>query len=385
MFRMALYVNVKAIVGAYAANVNLDSIRQGMPMNPLESQLEYPLGDNLPELGSVLEVAPGMLWLRMGLPFALNHINLWLLEDEFDTENGPVRGWTVVDCGIASEDTRAAWENVFSTHLRGLPVVRVIATHCHPDHVGLADWLCTRWNVPLWMTTGEYTFARMMSSSLPGVDGTAMLPHFQRHGLNDPDMLEKMKGRKSHYQNLVPSVPVAYRRMQDKQQVSIGGNAWRVITGFGHSPEHAALYCEKLNVLIAGDMVLPRISTNVSVFAIEPEANSVQQYLDSLAKFNDLPSNTFVMPSHGRPFRGLHTRISQLSDHHAARLAEVVDACATPCSAADIVPIMFPRPLDAHQLTFALGEALAHLHKLWFDGVLRRELAADGIIRFQTR
>jgi glyoxylase-like metal-dependent hydrolase (beta-lactamase superfamily II) len=354
-------------------------------MNPLESQLEYPLGDTLPDIGTVLEVAPGMLWLRMGLPFALNHINLWLLEDEFDTENGPVRGWTIVDCGIASDDTRAAWENIFSTQLRGLPVVRVIATHCHPDHVGLADWLCTRWNVPLWMTAGEYTFARMMSSSLPGVDGTAMLPHFQRHGLNDPAMLEKMKGRKGHYQNLVPSVPVSYRRMHDEQQVAIGGNAWRVITGFGHSPEHAALYSEKLNVLIAGDMVLPRISTNVSVFAIEPEANSVQQYLDSLAKFSDLPSDTFVMPSHGRPFRGLHTRITQLSDHHAARLAEVVDACATPRSAADIVPIMFPRPLDAHQLTFALGEALAHLHKLWFDGILRRELATDGIIRFQTR
>ncbi len=354
-------------------------------MNPLESQLDYPLGETLPELGSVLEIAPGMLWLRMGLPFALNHINLWLLEDEVETETGLVRGWTIVDCGIASDETRAAWENIFSAHLRGLPVVRVIATHCHPDHIGLADWLCTRWNVRLWMTTGEYAFARMMSASLPGSDGTAMLPHFQRHGLSDPEMLDKMKGRKSHYQTLVPSVPAAYRRMQDGHHVSIGGNAWRVITGFGHSPEHAALYCEKLNVLISGDMVLPRISTNVSVFAIEPEANPVQQYLDSLAKFNGLPADTFVMPSHGKPFRGLHTRISQLSDHHAARLAEVVEACATPQSAADIVPIMFRRALDAHQMSFALGEALAHLHKLWLDGMLRRELAADGVIRFQVR
>jgi glyoxylase-like metal-dependent hydrolase (beta-lactamase superfamily II) len=354
-------------------------------MNPLESQLDYPLGDTLPEAGSVLEVAPGMLWLRMGLPFALNHINLWLLEDQVDSESGPVRGWTAVDCGIASDDTRAAWEKIFSTQLRGLPIVRVIATHCHPDHVGLADWLCARWNAPLWMTAGEYSFARMMSSALPGVDGAALLPHFQRHGLSDPEMLENMKVRKSHYQTLVPSVPLAYRRMQDGQQVRIGGNAWRVITGFGHSPEHAALYSEKLNVLISGDMVLPRISTNVSVFAVEPEANPVQQYLDSLAKFSELPRDTFVMPSHGKPFRGLHTRIVQLSDHHAARLAEVVEACATPQSAADIVPVMFRRTLDGHQLVFAMGEALAHLHKLWFDGILRRELAADGVIRFQTR
>jgi glyoxylase-like metal-dependent hydrolase (beta-lactamase superfamily II) len=354
-------------------------------MNALESQLDYPLGDTLPETGAVLEVAPGMLWLRMGLPFALNHINLWLLEDEVDTGAGPVRGWTVVDCGIASDETRVAWENIFSAHLRGLPIVRVIATHYHPDHLGLADWLCTRWGANLWMTAGEYSFARMISSSLPGVDGTAMLPHFQRHGLTDGDMIEKMHGRKNHYQNLVPSVPVSYRRMQDGQTINIGGNGWRVITGFGHSPEHCALYCEKLKVLISGDMVLPRISTNVSVLAIEPEGNSVQQYLDSLEKFRDLPADTFVMPSHGKPFRGLHTRITQLFDHHAARLAEVVDACATPQSAADIVPVMFPRALDAHQLGFALGEALAHLHKLWFDGTLRREVAADGVVRFQTR
>jgi glyoxylase-like metal-dependent hydrolase (beta-lactamase superfamily II) len=356
-------------------------------MNPLESQLDYPFGDMLPESGTVFELAPGILWLRMGLPFALNHINLWLLEDELDQGSGPVRGWTAVDCGIADDATRTAWESIFATRLRGLPILRVIATHCHPDHVGLADWLCRRWSAPLWMTAAEYTFARMMSASLPGVDGTAMFPHFQRHGLSDPAMLEKLQARKNYYASLVPSVPLAYTRMQDGQDVLIGAGggqrAWRVITGFGHAPEHASLYCAELNLLISGDMVLPRISTNVSVFAIEPEANPVQLYLDSLAKYNALPSDTLVLPSHGKPFYGLHTRITQLNQHHAARLVEVVEACRTPQSAADIVPVMFPRPLDAHQLSFALGEALAHLHKLWFDGILRRTVDTDGIIRFR--
>ncbi len=351
-------------------------------MNALESQLDYPFGETLPEPGAAHQIAPGLLWLRMGLPFALNHINLWLLEDTFEGESGPRRGWTVIDCGIATDATRASWEAVFSNVLDGLPIVRVIATHCHPDHVGLADWLCKRWNAPLWMTAGEYAFARMMSAALPGVEGTAMLPHFQRHGLNDPAMLEQLQGRKSYYPSLVPSVPSSYTRLQDQQVFRIGSHAWRVITGFGHAPEHAALYCAELNLLISGDMVLPRISTNVSVFAIEPEANPVQLYLDSLSKFKDLPSDTLVLPSHGKPFHGLHTRIQQLNDHHAERLTEVVQACATPQCAASIVPIMFPRTLDAHQLTFALGEALAHLHKLWFEGILRRELGPDGVIRF---
>jgi glyoxylase-like metal-dependent hydrolase (beta-lactamase superfamily II) len=170
--------------------------------------------------------------------------------------------------------------------------------------------------------------------------------------------------------------------MQDGERVRIGKRDWHVITGFGHSPEHVSLACEALNVMISGDMVLPRISTNVSVFAIEPESNPVQQYLDSLTKLKNLPDTMLILPSHGKPFRGLHTRIAQLRDHHAARLKEVLEACITPQSAADIVPIMFKRQLDSHQLTFAMGEALAHLNKLYADGLLRK---IDGpSIRFQA-
>ncbi|MDP3672277.1 MAG: MBL fold metallo-hydrolase [Telluria sp.] len=347
-------------------------------MNDLESQLEYPLGETLPASGAVHELAPGLCWLRMPLPFALNHINLWLVRDQVEGKGG----WSVIDSGVSTDATRAAWEQVFDDGLRGESLLRVFATHCHPDHVGLADWLCSRFGAPLWMTTGEYGFARMMSGALPGVDGSAAIPHFQRHGLADPELVAQMKARRNYYPSLVAGVPLSYTRMQDGQQIRIGERRWRVITGFGHSPEHAALYCEELKVLISGDMVLPRISTNVSVFAIEPESNPLQSYLDSLGKFAALPADTLVLPSHGKPFRGLHTRIVQLREHHDARLAEVVEACATPRSAFDIVPIMFRRALDAHQLSFALGEALAHLHKLWFDGIVRRVIGDDGIIRF---
>ncbi len=347
-------------------------------MNHLESQLAYPLGDILPAPGAVRQLAPGLNWLRMPLPFALDHINLWLLADESDGRPG----WCAVDCGVATDATRDAWERVFETGMEGQGLLRVLATHCHPDHVGLSDWLCSKFNAPFWATTGEYGFARMMSAALPGVDGTAAVAHFERHGLADAALRDKLAERRNYYPTLVPSVPLAYRRMQDGDQIAIGAHSWRVITGCGHSPEHAALYCASLNALIAGDMVLPRISTNVSVFAVEPEGDPLRQYLDSLGKFKDLPDDTLVLPSHGRPFRGLHTRIAQLREHHGARLVEVMEACREPMSAADIVPIMFRRPLDAHQLTFALGEALAHLHKLWFDGLLRRVVCDDGTFRF---
>lgn len=351
-------------------------------MNSLESQLDYAFDETLPATGETLQVAPGVYWLRMGLPFALNHINLWLLEDELERDGMRVQGWTVVDCGIASDATRAAWETIFANQLRGLPILRVIATHCHPDHIGLSEWLCTRWQAPLYMTAAEYAFGRMMSAGLSGADGSAMFPHFQRHGVTDQDMLDRLKERKNYYPSLVPSMPASYVRLQDGQEIRIGAHGWRIITGCGHSPEHAALHCTGLQLLISGDMILPRISTNVSVFAIEPEANPVQLYLDSLGKYADLPDDTLVLPSHGKPFRGLHVRIAQLREHHAARLDEVMRACAIPHSAAEIVPIMFPRPLDAHQLSFALGEALAHLHLLWQEQKLRRLMGEDQVIRF---
>ena len=343
-------------------------------MNPQESELHYPLGDTLPATGKAIELATGVRWIRMGLPFALNHINLWLLDDG--------DGWTVVDCGIATDATRDAWEQVIAQELQGKPVKRVIATHCHPDHVGLSAWLCERWNAPLAMTVGEYGFARMMAASLPGADGPAMVPHFQRHGLRDPARLAQLEGRKSYYTTLVPRVPEHFLRIEEGRPLLIGGREWRVITGTGHSPEHAALHCAELGILISGDMVLPRISTNTSVFAVEPEADAVGQYLSSLEKFLPLPEDTLVLPSHGKPFRGLHKRSAQLQAHHAERLDEVRVACATPQSAADIVPLMFRRELDTHQLTFAMGEALAHLHRLLYAGELKREEGKDGVLRF---
>ncbi|SAK41041.1 metallo-beta-lactamase superfamily protein [Caballeronia catudaia] len=354
-------------------------------MNALEHQLDYVFADALPDAGGVREVAPGVFWLRMPLPFALDHINLWLLRDEIDGE----KGWTIVDCGISSDTIRANWERVFDTVLDGLPVLRVIVTHCHPDHLGLADWLCkgadkARWNVRLWISLGEYAMGRVMAAGDgSNAGGERAAAHFAAHGLTDPASLDALRNRDSYYPTLVPSIPAEYRRIRNGDVIRIGARDWEVVTGYGHSPEHTALFSATDKLLISGDMVLPRISTNVSVFAIEPEGNPLALYLESLGRYETMPADTLALPSHGKPFRGVQTRIGQLREHHRARLAEVREACAQqPCSAADIVPIMFRRKLDIHQMTFALGEALAHLNLLWLDGTLKRETGDDGVIRF---
>ena len=364
-------------------------------MNLLEQQLDYPLGDTLPDEGSTIEVAPGVKWIRMALPFALNHINLWLLRDEMQDPlnlERTLQGWTVVDCCISRPESKAQWETIFATQLEGLPILRVIVTHMHPDHIGLAHWLCERWTTAthtcrLWVSATDYNVARLGSQSTTGFGGDSAALFFASHGLLDADSVAKIRARTGYYSGMVPDVPKSYVRLVDGKTVAIGAGEnrfeWRCIAGYGHAPEHIALYCEALHVLISGDMILPRISTNVSVYDMEPEADALALFLESIDKFLPLPEGTLTLPSHGKPFRGLHTRVQQLHDHHRDRLAEVMDACLEkPCSAADILPIMFKRELDLHQTTFAMGEALAHLHLLWFEGKLQRRLGLDAVYRF---
>jgi glyoxylase-like metal-dependent hydrolase (beta-lactamase superfamily II) len=354
-------------------------------MNELENRLTYPFGDQLPGPGASLEVAPGVRWIRMSLPFALNHINLWLLRDELERPDGSglAQGWTVVDCCIDRPESRAQWEQVIANELQGLPVLRVIATHMHPDHLGLAHWLCGRFDARLWISSTDYHLANIASRSDSGWGGDAAARFLASHGLADRTSVAGVAQRSGYYSGLVPGLPRKYKRMQDGDLIRIGGMSWRCISGYGHAPEHIALFCEELKLLIGGDMMLPRISTNVSVFENEPESDPLKQFLDSIDKFRPLHADTLTLPSHGKPFRGLHERIEQLHAHHRDRLDEVMLFCARrDGNAHDMLPLLFKRKLDLHETTFAMGESIAHLHKLWFAGKLKRRLHEDGIYRF---
>ena len=352
----------------------------------LERALHYPLTDRLPPHGGAVEIVPGIKWLRMGLPFALDHINIWLLHDQLDGREG----WTVVDTCIDRSEARADWTQVFAAELDGLPVLRVLVTHMHPDHVGLAHWLCERWTTPegkcgLWMSDADYQAARYAREMANDAGGQRLVDYFHSHGMTDPGELEWISRRNGYYSHLVPALPSRHARLMDGASVAIDNLLWRCIAGSGHSSEHIALYCQPLNILISGDMVLPRISTNVSVYEAEPEADALALFLSSLDRFLPLPEDALVLPSHDKPFRGLHTRIRQLRDHHRDRLDEVMAAARDkPVCAYSLLPVLFKHQLDPHQTTFALGETVAHLHRLWYGGQLRRARDADGIWRFEA-
>jgi glyoxylase-like metal-dependent hydrolase (beta-lactamase superfamily II) len=333
------------------------------------SSLRYPWPDT-PAPGTTLEVAPGVRWLSMPLPFQLDHINLWLLEDD--------GGWTIVDCGIGDAETRALWEKVLPQNIR-----RVIVTHYHPDHAGNASWLCKRFGVDMWTTQGEYLTAHAVRSSGAGYTSDAVLSVFKKNGLDAERSaaMAKMRGN-NRYAELVPDFPHSYRRIIEGDIVRIGEREWQAIVGHGHAPEHLSLYCRELNVVIAGDMLLSTISTNVSVWSIDPEGDPLRLFLESVARYRDLPENVLVLPSHGKPFHGAHLRVAQLEQHHEERFSQLLQVIDEPKSAGEVLQVLFRRPLDMHQTFFAMGEAIAHLHYLHYAGKARRTVGADGVIRY---
>jgi len=332
--------------------------------------LHYPFPD-LPPAATTTEVAPGVHWVRMPLPFALDHINLWLLDD------GDKR--VIIDAGYGNDDTRAAWTALLDADPR--PVTRVVVTHHHPDHLGLATWLTALNDARLFMTLGEYLAGHAVWHQLPGYCVSDMVTQFRAHGL-DETRASALAGRGNAYRRGIPDMPSRYERLRHGSRLQINGKAWQVVVGYGHAPEHASLYCAELGVLISGDMLLPRISTNVSVYAATPHDDALGYFLDSIQELCNLPDDTLVLPSHGKPFKGIRARVGQLVEHHRERCDALLSECSAARTAGQLLSTLFPRELDTHQVMFAMGEAIAHLNHLEKRGALLRQVGADGLIRF---
>ena len=325
--------------------------------------------------GETMEVAPGIYWVRMPLPFALNHINLWLLEDG--------DGWTIVDTGFNDDETRDYWRAIMDRLLGGRPLKRAIVTHFHPDHLGLAGWFRTEFDVPLWMTYTEWLQAHCAWGRSVTHDLDAWVEFCVTNGL-DEGSVDEYRSSRSDFGQMVTPIPLTIRRIWDGERFEINGHEWRVITGSGHSAEHAALYCADLNVLISGDQVLPRITTNVSLWYTEPDGDPLRQFLESFDKFRALPADALVLPSHNLPFHGLHDRLDYLDTHHRERLDVAREFCSRPRTGIDVISVLFDRKIDTFQIGLALGEALAHLNYLVGEGSLRKyRSSATGKIVYE--
>lgn len=341
----------------------------------MAASLHFPFASP-PAPGELIPVAEGVFWIRMPLPFALDHINLWLLEE--------ADGWTLVDCGIGTQAVKTLWSELLLGPLAGKPITRIIVTHFHPDHLGLANWLAQQFDAPILMTREEFATAQTLYHASPELRGSQQRQFFSAHGLS-PQKVEEVTGSGNPYRQSVPSLPVRIEVLNAGSELLIGAQRWQALIGRGHSPEHLCLFCPALDLLIAGDQMLPTISPNVSVTFMAPQSEPLGLFLASLGRLRALPAGVRVLPAHGLVFEGLHARIDALQSHHDERLALLIGACAEPLCAAQTLRILFNRQFSGHEMFFALGEAVAHLHYLVAQGTLQRVSDDEGRLLFQTR
>jgi len=340
-------------------------------------ELHFPL-ESHPGPDQVVEIAPGVLWLRLKLPFRLNHVNIYLLADG--------DGWAMVDTGFGNDATIGAWETLFEGPLAGFAISRVIVTHAHPDHVGMAGWIVQRFGCPFYMSQIEYLQGVYHQNRRTDERILNNRQFFHRHGIAE-EVIEQLVGRGQDYLKKTVPLPAAYRRLAGGHDIKIGARSFRIITGAGHSPDQVMLYCAADRLFLSADQVLSKISPNVSVWAHEPDEDALGAYLASLAGLAALlPDDVLVLPGHGLPFIGVKIRIRQLADHHEERCGMIADACRERAmSSAELVPVVFHKHvLDAHQTGFAVGELIAHVNYMLAQSRLQVAQQPDGTLRFTT-
>ena len=337
-------------------------------------RIRYPV-EAAPEPGEAVEIADGILWARLPLPMALDHVNLYALDDG--------DGWTVIDTGMDTKACRAAWDGLLAGPLAGRPVRRVILTHYHPDHVGLVGWLQDR-GAELLTTPVTWTTARMLTLAVEDRPTETTLTYWRRAGMDPALLARRAAERPFNFADCVAPLTHPFRRIEEGDRIEAGGRTWEVRIGNGHAASHATLWSDDGAVVLGGDQLLPSISPNIGVYASEPEADPLREWLESCDRFlGDATEDRLVLPGHKLPYRGLPTRLVQLIENHEGALARLRRFLAEPRTAVEAFGTIFGHEIGASQHGFALVEAVAHMNRLWHAGEAVRTLGDDGAWRFR--
>lgn len=331
-----------------------------------------------PKQGEVIEVAQGVFWARMPLPITLNHVNVYILDDG--------DGWTVVDTGVDTKLSRRLWTELLSGPLSAKPVKRLIVTHYHLDHVGLAGWFATEHGAELVMTRTAYLMARMLQLDVQDAPTPEMIAFWRSCGMA-PDILSKrITERPFNTADVVGPLPLGYTRIKEGDEITIGGRLWDVHCGDGHAPEHATFWSRDQALVLGGDQLLGSISPNLGVSATEPFADPVGEWMHSCAAFqNHALGSQLVLTGHKLPYMGLPARLAQLIANHHSALDRLLVFLETPHAACECFMPLFKREIKGGEYGLAMVEAMAHCVHLYHSGLVTRSLREDGAIAWQRK
>ncbi len=338
--------------------------------------IRYPM-ETPPAEGEAVEVAEGVLWVRMPLPMVLNHVNCYVLDDG--------DSWTIVDTGFNSHRSRAIWEQLLNGPLKGKPVGRVIVTHHHPDHVGLAGWFQKEHGAELVATRTAWLFSRMLTLDDQSLPTDETLAHWKAAGMDAEIYAKRAAERPFNFADIVYPMPLGFKRIKEGDQITIGGRVWDIHIGNGHAPEHSTFWSKDCSLVLAGDQILPSISSNLGVYATEPEADPVGDWLEACERLRQYArEDHLVLGGHKLPFTGLPVRMRQLIDNHHGALDRLVEHLDAPKTAAECFGPLFKRSIDEGTYGLALVESLAHLNHLYQLGDITRTRRDDGAWLWHT-
>lgn len=336
--------------------------------------IQYPR-ETPPDFGQSIEIAPGILWIRLPLPMALDHVNIYALRDG--------DSWVIIDTGFHSKRGIALWQEILAGPLEGLPVSKVILTHHHPDHVGMVGWFQTHLGAELWATRTAWLYARMLTLDVQESWPEETKAFYRSAGMDPEIYRARVSDRPYNFSDVVYPMPLGFHRIVDEDVLEIGGRQWHVTCTGGHAPEHAMLWCHEDNLLIAGDQVLPTISPNIGVYPSEPLNDPLSDWLTSCERIKGMATEDYlVLPGHKLPFTGLPARIEALIANHHAALARLEAFCEIPRAAGDCFDLLFKRKIGPAEYGLALVEAIAHLNHLYLGARLSRSKDEQGVWRF---
>lgn len=342
----------------------------------MKSKITYPIHEE-PEYGELIEVVTNVFWLRMPMPFKLDHINIWLIEDE--------EHWTVIDSGLMLEKCKILWQKIINKHLKNKPIKQVICTHLHPDHIGLAGWLCEQYNAQLWMSKSEYDLYQHLLSIINNQDYSKAHDFYKERGLEE-NQLEYYDHHIGQFKKFVYPLPLSFKILAFDDILLLGGHSWQVVIGSGHSPEHVCLWCKTLGIFISGDQLLPTISSNISVYPESANHNPLNDWLEACKNIKHLlDNNVLVLPAHGLPFHGATIRFEQQISDIEQDLAALEKFCLKPFRMIDAFPVLFKMPMLKQNLILASGECQAHLNYLIVQDKLVIQRDANNVIWYKVK
>ncbi len=342
------------------------SVPRLAPHRPAPPGMEW-LPTLPPAHGEVVELEHGLQWIRLPVPGYLDHINVWLAP-------GNHGGWWLVDTGLGLPVVREAWQPLLARYGLATSLRGILVTHHHPDHFGMASWLADYGGVSVTMSIDAFAAgARVFQDA-----HAERIPVFGKQwGVDYPRLLQD--ARAGHVlRSVVGGLPPLATPLADGDSFTATALPFAVSLHDGHAEGHACLHAAAAGVFIAGDELLPTISSNVSLYPQGGLDDPMGSHLVSLRRLRELPASTLVLPAHGRPFRGAHARLDALEAEHADRFDQLLEFASAPRTAIDFANCLFGhRPLEGMNLLLATGETLAHVRYLLGTGALLRLSAAD--------